>query len=143
MWKIFVGHFTLGAFLSKHGIKGVRCPHCASYVENMWHVFWSCPHIQRWWNTLFLIPIWSVKSTKFDATFLLFDCTNSVVNWIKGRCIFLLLRNIWMLRNFKMFKTKMQTPIFSWQYCKAQLRLDIMGMAPTERAPFAALLNEI
>ncbi|KAH6558348.1 hypothetical protein KP509_1Z068400 [Ceratopteris richardii] len=142
MWKIFVGHFTLGAFLSKHGFKGVRCPHCASYAENMRHAFWSCPHIQRWWNTLFLFPIWSTKPTKFDTTFLLFDCTNTAVNWIKGRCISLL-RNIWMLRNFKMFKTKMQTPAFSWQYCKAQLRLDIMGMAPTEKIQIEALLNEI
>ncbi|KAH7352168.1 hypothetical protein KP509_19G033400 [Ceratopteris richardii] len=27
MWRIFVGHFTLGAFLSKHGLQGARCPH--------------------------------------------------------------------------------------------------------------------
>ncbi|KAH7439428.1 hypothetical protein KP509_04G060300 [Ceratopteris richardii] len=43
-------HFTLGAFLSKHGIQGVHCPHCASRVETMHHAFWSCPLVQRWWN---------------------------------------------------------------------------------------------
>ncbi|KAH7446886.1 hypothetical protein KP509_01G080400 [Ceratopteris richardii] len=39
MWKVFVGHFTLGAFLNKHGMLGIRCPHCTSYVENMRHAF--------------------------------------------------------------------------------------------------------
>ncbi|KAH7282608.1 hypothetical protein KP509_35G039700 [Ceratopteris richardii] len=29
-----------------------------------------------------------------------------------------------MLRNFKMFKNKMETPTFSWQYCKTQLWLE-------------------
>ncbi|KAH7287918.1 hypothetical protein KP509_31G003000, partial [Ceratopteris richardii] len=103
MWKIFASHFTLGTFLSKHGCHGVRCPHCASYVENMRHAFWSCSQIQRWWNILFLFPIWDIKPTKFDCTFLLFDCANNVADWIKRRCIFLLLRSIWTLRNFKMF----------------------------------------
>ncbi|KAH7422440.1 hypothetical protein KP509_12G008400 [Ceratopteris richardii] len=45
MWRILVGHFTLGAFLSKHGIQGVCCPHCASYTETMRHDFWSCSHV--------------------------------------------------------------------------------------------------
>ncbi|KAH7285573.1 hypothetical protein KP509_33G034500 [Ceratopteris richardii] len=107
MWRTFVGHFTLGAFLSKHGLQGVRCPHCASYAENMRHAFWSCAHVQRWWSTLFLFPIWNTKPTKFGCTFLLFDSTNTAEDWIKRRCVFLLLRNIWMLRNFKMFKNKM------------------------------------
>ncbi|KAH7296058.1 hypothetical protein KP509_26G007300 [Ceratopteris richardii] len=39
MWRIFVGHFTLGAFLSKHGLQGAQCPHCSSYAENMRHAF--------------------------------------------------------------------------------------------------------
>ncbi|KAH7302405.1 hypothetical protein KP509_23G070800 [Ceratopteris richardii] len=46
MWRIFASHFTLGAFLSKHGLQGTR-PHCASYAENMRHAFWTCPEIQR------------------------------------------------------------------------------------------------
>ncbi|KAH7422860.1 hypothetical protein KP509_12G029100 [Ceratopteris richardii] len=141
MWRIFTGHFTLGAFLSRHGLQGVRCPHCASYAENMRHAFWSCSQIQRWWNILFLFPIWNVKPTKFGCTFLLFDYTNNAEDWIKRRCIFLLLCNIWMLRNFKMFRNKMQMPTFSWQYCKTQLWLDIMVMPPADRIPIIALLN--
>ncbi|KAH7433014.1 hypothetical protein KP509_07G050400 [Ceratopteris richardii] len=128
MWRIFTCHFILGAFLSKHGLQGVRCPHCASYDENMRHAFWSCSQIQRWWNILFLFPIWNVKPTEFGYTFLLFDYTNNAADLIKRRCIFLMLRNIWMLRNFKMFRNKMQMPTFSWQYCKTQLWLDIMVM---------------
>ncbi|KAH7373792.1 hypothetical protein KP509_17G075200 [Ceratopteris richardii] len=69
MWRIFTGHFTLGAFLSNHGLQGVRCPHCASHHENMRHTFWMCPTIQRWWNTLFLFPIWDVKPTNSTAPF--------------------------------------------------------------------------
>ncbi|KAH6555725.1 hypothetical protein KP509_1Z232800 [Ceratopteris richardii] len=47
MWRIFRGHFTLGAFLSRHGLQGVRCPHCASRDESMRHAFWTCSFIQR------------------------------------------------------------------------------------------------
>ncbi|KAH7290723.1 hypothetical protein KP509_30G061100 [Ceratopteris richardii] len=57
MWRIFTCHFTLGAFLSRHGLRGVRCPHCASYDENMRHVLWTCTFTQRWWHKLFLFPI--------------------------------------------------------------------------------------
>ncbi|KAH7445380.1 hypothetical protein KP509_01G005800 [Ceratopteris richardii] len=57
MWRILVGHFTLWAFLSKHGLKGVRCPHCATYAETMRHAFSAYPCIQRWWNNLLLFPI--------------------------------------------------------------------------------------
>ncbi|KAH7285106.1 hypothetical protein KP509_33G013100 [Ceratopteris richardii] len=141
MWRIFVGHFTLGAFLSKHGLQGVRCPHCASYAENMRHAFWSCAHVQRCWNTLFLFPIWTTKPTKFGCTFLLFDSTNTVEDWVKRRCVFLLLRNIWMRRNFKMFKNKMQAPSFSWQYCKTQLWRDSLVMPSADRTMIATLLN--
>ncbi|KAH7298712.1 hypothetical protein KP509_25G055500 [Ceratopteris richardii] len=77
MWRIVVGHFTLGAFLSKHGTQGVRCPHCASYAETMCHAFWSCSYIQRWWSSLFLFPIWDSKPSKFCSTFLLFDSSNA------------------------------------------------------------------
>ncbi|KAH7302332.1 hypothetical protein KP509_23G067700 [Ceratopteris richardii] len=45
MWRIFTGHFTLGAFLSRHGLQGVRCPHCASHDESMRHAFWTCSFI--------------------------------------------------------------------------------------------------
>ncbi|KAH7431644.1 hypothetical protein KP509_08G058200 [Ceratopteris richardii] len=141
IWRVFAGHFTLGAFLSKHGLQGVKCPHCTSYAENMRHAFWSCAHVQRLWNTLFLFPIWNRKPTKFGCTFLLFDNTNTTKDWIKRRCIFLLLRNIWMLRNFKMFKNKMQAPTFSWQYCKTQLWLDILVMPSADRTLIATLLN--
>ncbi|KAH7372831.1 hypothetical protein KP509_17G023300 [Ceratopteris richardii] len=81
MWRMFVGLFTLGAFLCKHGVKGVRCSHCASYAENMRHAFSLCPHIQRWWNALLLFPIWDVKPTKFNCTFLLFTSVDNAVNW--------------------------------------------------------------
>ncbi|KAH7277312.1 hypothetical protein KP509_39G044900 [Ceratopteris richardii] len=72
MWRILVGHFTLGAFLSKHGLKGVQCPHCASYTKTMRHAFWGCSCIQRWWNNFLLFPIWDVQPSKFSTTFLLF-----------------------------------------------------------------------
>ncbi|KAH7287399.1 hypothetical protein KP509_32G054400 [Ceratopteris richardii] len=48
MWRIFTGHFTLGVFLSEHGLEGTRSTHCASYTENMRHAFRTCPQIQRW-----------------------------------------------------------------------------------------------
>ncbi|KAH7293339.1 hypothetical protein KP509_28G021500 [Ceratopteris richardii] len=47
MWRDFVGHFKLGAFLNKHGVLGIRCPHCTSYVENMRHAFRSSAYTQK------------------------------------------------------------------------------------------------
>ncbi|KAH7429581.1 hypothetical protein KP509_09G057200 [Ceratopteris richardii] len=70
MWKILVGHFTLGAFLSNHALHGVCCPHCEARAENIRHVFWMCPYIQKCWNSLLLFPIWDLRSTKFNITFL-------------------------------------------------------------------------
>ncbi|KAH7439331.1 hypothetical protein KP509_04G056500 [Ceratopteris richardii] len=84
MWWVFVGHFTLGAFLNKHGLLGIRCPHCTSYMENMRHAFWSCSFIQKWWNNLLLFPIWDVKPTKFDWAFLLFHSNNNALHFVYG-----------------------------------------------------------
>ncbi|KAH7277504.1 hypothetical protein KP509_39G054600 [Ceratopteris richardii] len=109
MWRIFVGHFTLGAFLSKHGLQGAQCPHCLSYAENMRHAFW-------------------LKPTKANCTFLLFDNEHAISGWVKKRCVFLLLWNIWMLRNAKIFGNKISVRNFSWKLCKAHLRLDIAAM---------------
>ncbi|KAH7294526.1 hypothetical protein KP509_27G004600 [Ceratopteris richardii] len=128
MWRILVGHFTLGAFLSKHGLERVRCPHCAAYAETMRHAFWTCPYIQRWWNTLFLFPIWDRKPTKLNTTFLLFDSDNKALDWVRKRCISMLLRSIWTLGNKNLFHNKASAPIFSWTFCKARLRLDIDAM---------------
>ncbi|KAH7430447.1 hypothetical protein KP509_09G099500 [Ceratopteris richardii] len=143
MWRIFVGHFTLGAFLSKHGLQGARCPHCSSYAENMRHAFWLCPCIQRWWNALFLLPIWDVKPTKFDCTFLLSVSANNASNWFKMRCVVFLLSNIWMLRNSKVFRNKFSMQTFSWQYCKTQLRLDIHAMLSEDKSSLLSLVNAI
>ncbi|KAH7294852.1 hypothetical protein KP509_27G021900 [Ceratopteris richardii] len=115
MWRIFVGHFTLGAFLSKHGLQGARCPHCSSYAENMRHAFLTCQRIQRCWNTLFLFPIWDRKPTKEECTFLLFDNGHTILDCIRKRCIFLLLWNIWVLRNAKIFRNKISVQNFSWK----------------------------
>ncbi|KAH7353095.1 hypothetical protein KP509_19G077900 [Ceratopteris richardii] len=38
MWRILVGHFTLGAFLSKHGLEGVRCPHSLHFPTTLEHL---------------------------------------------------------------------------------------------------------
>ncbi|KAH7421207.1 hypothetical protein KP509_13G045600 [Ceratopteris richardii] len=143
MWRVFVGHFTLGAFLNKHGLPGIRCPHCTSYMENMRHAFWSCAFIQKWWNHLLLFPISDVKPTKFDCTFLLLHSNNNAKDWIRKRCVLLLLRNIWMFRNFKTFRNKGPAPAFSWQYCKTVLWLDVQVMPSADRGCVASLLNEI
>ncbi|KAH7306972.1 hypothetical protein KP509_22G040400 [Ceratopteris richardii] len=143
MWRIFVGHFTLGAFLSKHDLQGARCPHCSSYAENMRHAFWRCQRIQGWWNTLFLFPIWERKPTKADCTFLLFDNENAISDWIRKRCVFLLLWNIWMLRNSKLFANKISIRNFSWKLCKAHLRLDIAAMPSVDRPAFISFLEAI
>ncbi|KAH7281294.1 hypothetical protein KP509_36G039800 [Ceratopteris richardii] len=131
MWRISVGHFTLGAFLSKHGVQGIRCPHCASYVESMRHAFWSCSHIQKWWNSLFLFPIWDSKPSKFGTTFLLFHSSSNVGDWVRKRCIFILLWNIWQLRNKMVLQNKGFVPHFSLALCKAKLSLD-MDVMPAE-----------
>ncbi|KAH7404164.1 hypothetical protein KP509_15G013200 [Ceratopteris richardii] len=107
MWRIFVGHFTLGAFLSQHGLQGAPCPHCSSYAENMCHIFSLCPCIQRWWNALFIFPIWDVKPTKFDCTFLLCVSTDTASDWVRMRCIVLLLYIILVLRNSRVFCNKL------------------------------------
>ncbi|KAH7429988.1 hypothetical protein KP509_09G077100 [Ceratopteris richardii] len=143
MWRIFVGHFTLGAFLSKHGLQGAQCPHCSSYAENTRHAFWLCRRIQGWWNTLFLFPIWERKPTKADCTFLLFDNENTISDRIRKRCVFLLLWNIWMLRNAKMFGNKISVRNFSWKLCKAHLRLDIAAMPSVDRPTFISFLEAI
>ncbi|KAH7295389.1 hypothetical protein KP509_27G044400 [Ceratopteris richardii] len=126
--------FLLG-ILRKHGMLGIRCLHCSSYVENMRHAFWSCAFIQKWWNILMLFPIWDVKPTKFGCTFLLFHSNNNAKDWIRKRCVLLLLHNIWLLRNFKMFRNKRPAPAFSWQYCKTLLWLD--GMSCLNLTEFA------
>ncbi|KAH7285105.1 hypothetical protein KP509_33G013000 [Ceratopteris richardii] len=125
MCRIFTGHFTLGAFLSKHGMQGVRCPHCASYTESMRHAFWTCTKIQRWWTNLFLFPIWDVKPTKFNSTFLLFASGDGVLDSIRMTCVYLLFWDIWMLRNGMVFHNKNPTPSFTWNFCKAKIRLHI------------------
>ncbi|KAH7433422.1 hypothetical protein KP509_07G068600 [Ceratopteris richardii] len=140
MWRIFVGHFTLGAFLSKHGLQGI---HCSSYAENMRHAFWTCRCIQRCWNTLFLFPIWDRKPTKADCTFLLFDSGHTILDWIRKRCISLLLWNIWMLRNAKAFRNKISVQNFSWKLCTAYLRLDIAVMLSAERNAYASFLDAV
>ncbi|KAH7433015.1 hypothetical protein KP509_07G050500 [Ceratopteris richardii] len=128
MWRILVGHFTLGAFLSKHGLQGVRCPHCASYAQTMRHAFWTCSYIQRWWNSLFLFPIWDSRPSKFYNTFLLFESTNAACDWVRKRCVFFLLSNIWKLKNKRLFGNKSSVPHFSWTLCKAKLKLDMEVM---------------
>ncbi|KAH7433733.1 hypothetical protein KP509_07G083200 [Ceratopteris richardii] len=143
MWRILVGHFTLGAFLSKHGIQGVPCPHCASYAETMRHAFWSCSYIQRWWNTLFLFPIWDNRPSKFCSTFLLFEFSNEAWDWVRKRCIFFLLWNIWQLRNKTLFGNKRSVPHFSWTLCKAKLRLDMEVMSAEHRSAVVSFLDRI
>ncbi|KAH7288019.1 hypothetical protein KP509_31G007800 [Ceratopteris richardii] len=94
MWRIFTGHFTLGAFLYRHGLQGVRCPHCASHDESMLHAFWTCSFIQRWWNKVFLFPIWDMRASEIGSTFFLFGLEDRVLDWIRERCLSLLLWNI-------------------------------------------------
>ncbi|KAH7433870.1 hypothetical protein KP509_07G090100 [Ceratopteris richardii] len=133
MWRISVGHFTLGAFLSKHGIQGFRCPHCAAYAETMCHAFWSCSHVQRWWNSLFLFPIWNSRPSKFCTTFLLFDSSNEACRWVRKRCVFFLLWTIWKLMNKMLFGNKRSILHFSWKLCKVRLRLDMDVMSAQHR----------
>ncbi|KAH7352021.1 hypothetical protein KP509_19G025400 [Ceratopteris richardii] len=116
MWRIFTCHFTLGAFLSRHGLRGVRCPHCASYDESMRHVFWTCSFTQRWWNKLFLFPTWDVRPSKIGSTFSLLGSGDKVLDWVRKRCISLLLWNIWMFRNKKLFQNKAMSQAFHGLY---------------------------
>ncbi|KAH7292762.1 hypothetical protein KP509_29G084100 [Ceratopteris richardii] len=143
MWRISVGHFTLGAFLSKHGIQGVRCPHCASHVETMRHAFWSCPLIQRWWNSIFLFPIWDSRPSKFGCTFLLFNSDNKAADWVRKRCVFFLLWHIWLSRNKVVFGNKSVVPCFSWTLCRTRLRLDLDVMAAEQRSLIASFLDRL
>ncbi|KAH7431085.1 hypothetical protein KP509_08G029200 [Ceratopteris richardii] len=143
MWRVFKGHFTLGAFLSKHGMQGVCFPHCASYVENMRHAFWTCKKIQRWWTNLFLFPIWDVKPTKFNSTFLLFASGNDVLDRIRMACVYLLFWDIWMLRNGKVFRNKISAPSFIWNFCKAKIRLQIDVMPSHDRQAFISFLDAV
>ncbi|KAH7315224.1 hypothetical protein KP509_21G040500 [Ceratopteris richardii] len=143
MWWISVGHFTLGAFLSKHGIQGVRCPHCASYAETMYRAFWTCSYVERWWNTLFLFSIWDSKPSKFFSTFLLFDSGSKACDWVRKRCVFFLLFNIWKLRNKMAFGNKSSVPHFSWTLCKAKLRMDMDVMSAKHRSAIVAFLDKI
>ncbi|KAH7429886.1 hypothetical protein KP509_09G069800 [Ceratopteris richardii] len=143
MWRILVGHFMLGAFLSKHGIQGVRCPHCGSYAETMRHAFWSCSYIQRWWNNLFLVPIWDSKPSKLCSTFLLFDSTDTACDWSERDVFFFLLWNIWQLRNKRLFGNKNIVPHFSWTLYKARLRLDMDVMLAEHRSVVASFLDMV
>ncbi|KAH6555894.1 hypothetical protein KP509_1Z219400 [Ceratopteris richardii] len=143
IWRISVGHFTLGAFLSKHGIQGVRCPHCASYAETMRHALWTCSYVQRWWNTLFLFPIWDSKPSKFWSTFLLVDSGSKACDWVRKRCVFFLLFNICQLRNKVAFGNKSSVPHFSWTLCKAKLRMDLDVMSAEHRSAIVAFLDTI
>ncbi|KAH6555701.1 hypothetical protein KP509_1Z235300 [Ceratopteris richardii] len=143
MWRIFTGHFTLGAFLSKHGLEGAHCTHCASYTENMRHAFWTCPQIQRRWNTLFLFPIWDMKPPKFHCTFLLFASDDHVMDWVRKTCIYLLFCNIWTFRNAKVFHNKTSVSYFSWKLCKANMRLQVDVMQTRDRQAYFSLLDAL
>ncbi|KAH7441801.1 hypothetical protein KP509_03G055100 [Ceratopteris richardii] len=143
MWRIFTGHFTLGAFLSNHGLQGVQCPHCASHHENMRHTFWMCPAIQRWWNTLFLFPIWDVKPTNLRSTFLLFASGDSVLNQVRVTCVLLLLWSIWMFRNSKAFNNKGSVPCFSCSFCKAKIKLQIDVTSLQDTQAFTSFLDGV
>ncbi|KAH7423060.1 hypothetical protein KP509_12G037600 [Ceratopteris richardii] len=143
MWRILVGHFTLGAFLSKHGLKGVQCPHCASYAETMRHAFWGCLCIQRWWNNLLSFPVWDAQPAKFRTTFLLVHSDDKSRDWVRKRCIFLLLWNIWNFKNKKLFRNKGFAPNFSWSSCKIRMRLDIDVMPVEDTTALASLLDAL
>ncbi|KAH7299305.1 hypothetical protein KP509_24G004500 [Ceratopteris richardii] len=143
MWRVFTGHFTVGAFLSKHGLQGVTCPHCASYSEDLRHAFWACPLIQIWRNILFLFPISDIRPTKFDCTFLLFNSDNFALGWIRRSCVSLLLSNIWAFRNSKLFQNKISALNFSWQFCKAKMRLHIDVMLSRDKQMYLALLDAL
>ncbi|KAH7307395.1 hypothetical protein KP509_22G057000 [Ceratopteris richardii] len=139
MWRIYTRHFTLGAFLSKHGLERTQCPHCASYADNMRNTFWTCPHIHRWWNSLFIFPISDMKPTKFDCTFLLFPSDDYVMDWVRKTCVYFLLCNIWMLRNAKVFHNKVTLPYFSW----TNMRLQVDAMPTRDRHAFLSLLDAL
>ncbi|KAH7372650.1 hypothetical protein KP509_17G014800 [Ceratopteris richardii] len=142
-WRIFTSHFTLGAFLSRHGLQGVRCPHCASYDENMRHVFWTCSFTQRWWNKLFSFPIWDMRPSKIGSTFFLIGSGDKVLDWVRKRCISLLLWNIWMFRSKKLFQSKGYVPSFSWALCKLTLHREIDVMPDEDRTAFASFLETV
>ncbi|KAH7424700.1 hypothetical protein KP509_11G020100 [Ceratopteris richardii] len=141
MWRIFTGHFTLGAFLSRHGLQGVRCPHCTSHDESMRLVFWTCSFIQRWWNKLFLFPIWDMRPSKIGSTFFLFGSGDKVLDLVRKRCISLLLWNIWMFRNKRLFQNKSYIPSFLWTLCKLNLSREIDVMPEEDKTAFASFLE--
>ncbi|KAH7296280.1 hypothetical protein KP509_26G017200 [Ceratopteris richardii] len=143
MWRIFTGHFTLGASLSGHGLRGVRCPHCASYDENMRHVFWTCSFTQRWWSRLFLFPIWDMRPSKIGNTFFLLGSRDKVLDWVRKRCLSLLLWNIWMFRNKKLFQNKGYVLSYSWTLCKLILHREIDVITDEDRTTFASFLETI
>ncbi|KAH7276956.1 hypothetical protein KP509_39G028300 [Ceratopteris richardii] len=143
MWRIVTGHFTLGAFLSRHGLRGVPSPHCASYDENMHHVFWTCSFTQRWWNKLFCFPISEMRPSKIGSTFFLISSGDKVVDWVRKRCISLLLWNIWMFRNKKLFQNRGYVPSFSWALCKLTLRHEIDVMPDEDKTAFASFLETV
>ncbi|KAH7295376.1 hypothetical protein KP509_27G043900 [Ceratopteris richardii] len=143
MWRICTGHFTLEAFLSKHGLQVARCSHCTSYDESMCHAFWICSYIQRWWNKLFLFPISDMRPSKIGSTFFLFGSGDRVLDWVRKRCISLLLWNIWMLRNKKLFRNNSYVPNFSWTLCKLTLRRDIDVMPAEDKVAFTSFLENI
>ncbi|KAH7297421.1 hypothetical protein KP509_26G069000 [Ceratopteris richardii] len=143
MWRIFTGHFTLGAFLSRHGLRGVRCPHCPSYDESMRHVLWTFSFTQRWWNKLFLFPIWDMRPSKIGNTFFLLGSGDKVLEWVRKRCISLLLWNIWMFKNKKLFQNKSYVPSSSWTLCKLTLCRETDIMADEDKTAFASFLETV